>query len=170
MENALTYQNKIQYCLMLPATAEQRGLIPATGFNQPHWQNRFRSWALFFKFPLVYNPYCRQVVGKIFLTIGQFAHKGSSGYDTDTPSTLFWAVKRLSQVLAETVESSVQQQKVAGIVVSLSRFLLFLSFPQDCHYLAHKWKAHGEKRAKLTKIHIYAFVMPSKVLKRTIPF
>lgn len=87
------------------------------------------TWALFL-FPLVYKPYCRQVVGKKVLSISQFTHEASAGYDTDTPYVIFWTGKRLSQILAETVKSSVQHQKVARIVASLSRVLLYLSFPK----------------------------------------
>lgn len=88
-----------------------------------------------YHFPLVYNPYHRQVAGKIFLSVGQFALEASLDYNTDTPSMLFWAGKRLSQILAKSCQklSSAKLKelyKAGSIVVSLSRILLFSGFPQ----------------------------------------
>lgn len=36
----LPTRTKAQHCLRLPVVAEQRGLIPVTGFNQPHWKKK----------------------------------------------------------------------------------------------------------------------------------
>lgn len=117
----LPTRTKIEYCLRLPATAE--GITP--GSNQSHWQKLFRYMDFIFQFLLVYNPYWRQFLGKIFLSIGQFAHEASSGYDTDTPSMFLWPGERLSQVLAETNKTSVQHQKIAGMLCPALEFCYF---------------------------------------------
>lgn len=124
-----------------------------------------------YHFPLVYNPYHRQVAGKIFLSIGQFAFEASLGYNTDTPSVLFWAGKRLSQLLAKTCQKlSSALYKAGGIVVSLSRILLFSGFPQTVITYHTRRKDMEKKRANLINIQIYVFALQSEVLKRTIPF
>lgn len=168
IENALNYLNIGTILSQAACDGSTKEARTCNWFYSGSLAKTIQIHGSIFAFPLVYKPYCRQVAGKIFLTIGQSAHEASSGF-TDTPSMLFWAGERLSQVLAETVESYAQQQKVAGIVVSLSRLLLkIFKFSQKCHYLVRKQKACREKRAKLTNFHTYAFVIPFKVLKRTI--
>lgn len=74
MENALNYLNKGTILSQVAMMAQQRGQLVLTTLR-----------SFIFRFSLVYNPYCSQVLGKILLTAGQFAHEVSSGF-TETPS------------------------------------------------------------------------------------